>query len=111
VNEELVLLYFKVGNIVSTKVAAGAWGENTVGELADYIMQKLPGLSGFNRRGIYRMMQFFEAYSPCSECYSLWLNIKNQNVSPAATQIENTENQHHKFVLEVLTQISWTNHL
>lgn len=129
VNEELVLLYFKVGNIVSTKVAAGAWGENTVGELAEYRMQKLPGLSGFNRRGIYRMMQFFEAYSPGSECYLLWLNIKNQNVSPLAThlvntekivteevsplatQIENTENQHRKFVSAVLTQISWTNHL
>ena len=30
VNAELVLLYFNVGNIVSDKVAAGVWGENTV---------------------------------------------------------------------------------
>lgn len=129
VNEELVLLYFKVGNIVSTKLAAGAWGENTVGELADYITQKFPELSGFNRRGIYRMVQFYESYSPDSECFLLWFNIKKQNVSPAAThldsteniaiekvsplatQLEDTENQHYKFVSAVLTQISWTNHL
>ena len=32
VNEELVLLYFKVGNIVSAKVAEGIWGDNTVDE-------------------------------------------------------------------------------
>ena len=50
VNEELVLLYFKVGEIVSAKVAAGAWGDNTVVELAKYIALKLPELSGFNRR-------------------------------------------------------------
>ncbi|MDP1764804.1 MAG: DUF1016 N-terminal domain-containing protein [Sediminibacterium sp.] len=51
VNEELVLLYFKVGNIVSAKVAEGAWGDNTVDELASYIESKYPGLKGFNRRG------------------------------------------------------------
>ena len=55
VNEELVLLYFKVGNIVSAKVAEGIWGDNTVDELASYIKSKYPGLKGFNRRGLYRM--------------------------------------------------------
>ena len=54
-NAELVLLYFNVGNIVSHKVAAGNWGENTVQELADFIASKQPQLSGFNRRGLYRM--------------------------------------------------------
>jgi predicted nuclease of restriction endonuclease-like (RecB) superfamily len=32
-------------------------------------------------------------------------------VSPLATQLQNTENQHEKFVSEMLTQIAWTNHL
>ena len=129
VNAELVLLYFNVGNIVSDKVAVGVWGENTVGELAKYIALKLPELSGFNRRGIYRMMQFFEAYSATSECFLLWATIQNQKVSPAATlnsisgnteeaivspmatQLQNIDNQPKKFVSAVLTQISWTNHL
>lgn len=129
VNEELVLLYFEVGNIVSVKVATGVWGDSTVNELAKYIALKLPELSGFNSRGIYRMKQFFESYSATSECFSLWLIVQNQKLSPAATQIISTakieeekvpplatqieapENQHHKFVSAVLTQISWTNHL
>jgi predicted nuclease of restriction endonuclease-like (RecB) superfamily len=129
VNEELVLLYFKVGNIVSAKVSVGAWGDSTVNELAKYIALKLPELSGFNRRGIYRMMQFFESYSASSDCYLLWQNLQTQKVSPSATQnifTGNTEeaivsplatqlpiieNQHQKFVSAVLTQISWTNHL
>jgi len=50
VNEELVLLYFKVGSIVSEKVAEGIWGENTVGELSTFVQSKFPGFSGFTRR-------------------------------------------------------------
>ena len=30
VNEELVLLYFQVGHLVSAKVKEGSWGDNTV---------------------------------------------------------------------------------
>ncbi len=50
-------------------------------DLADYIAEKQPVLKGFNRRGLYRMKQFYEVYSDPTI------------VSP------------------LLTQISWTNHL
>jgi DUF1016 N-terminal domain len=129
VNEELVLLYFKVGGIVSAKVAEGAWGDNTVEELASYIAVKYAGLKGFNRRGLYRMKQFFESYAVSSECYLLLLNLQNQKVSPVATQtniianseeaivsalptqLQATDNQYYKFVSAGLTQIGWMNHL
>ncbi|HLK28342.1 MAG TPA: PDDEXK nuclease domain-containing protein [Puia sp.] len=129
VNEELVLLYFKVGEIVSVKVAAGAWGDNTVDELAEYIALKYTGLKGFNRRGLYRMKQFFETYAVSSECFLLWLTIQNKNVSPVAaqtnlaennkepivsalpTQLQGNDSQYDKFVSAVLTQIGWMNHL
>ncbi|MEI6594599.1 MAG: PDDEXK nuclease domain-containing protein [Bacteroidota bacterium] len=133
VNAELVMLYFNVGNIVSEKVANGIWGEGTVDELAKYIAVKMPVMSGFNRRGLYRMKQFYETYSPNSDCYKLWKdaylvnkilnvsptvthlenskNIDTVFVSPLATQIQTTENEHLKFVSTVLTQTTWTNHL
>ena len=57
VNEELVRLYYHVGSIVSAKVAAGVWGEGTVNELANYIDLTIPGIGGFNRRGIYRISE------------------------------------------------------
>lgn len=129
VNQELVLLYFKVGSIVSEKVAAGTWGNNTVDELAAYIATKYTGLKGFNRRGLYRMKQFFETYSASSECFLLWLSLQKQNVPPTATQthlaqitddsivsalptqLQSTDNQHNKFVSSLMTQITWTHHL
>jgi len=133
VNAELVMLYFNVGNIVSEKVANGIWGEGTVDELANYIAVKMPVMSGFNRRGLYRMKQFYETYSPNSDCYKFWKdaylgkkilnvsptvtllenskNIDTVFVSPLATHIQTTENEHLKFVSTVLTQSTWTNHL
>ena len=62
-NNELVLLYFNVGKVVSDRVNTGKWGENIVQKLSEFILSKVPNLSGFNRRGLYRMKQFFEVYS------------------------------------------------
>ncbi|MFO7722728.1 MAG: PDDEXK nuclease domain-containing protein [Bacteroidales bacterium] len=129
VNEELILLYFKVGKLVSEKVSTGTWGEKTVDELADFLQENLHGLKGFNRRGLYRMKQFFELYEPGGPIFTLWCSSKNMNVSPTSTQMANIEKEHdtlivstvrtqlqindiqyNKFVSTVLTQISWSNH-
>lgn len=109
-NSELVLLYFNVGKVVSEKVNTGKWGENTVQELANFIQSKVPHLSGFNRRGLYRMKQFFELYTPESEIFNLWASAQNTKVSTAGTQLQIANNQYNEFVSTVLTQISWSNH-
>jgi len=98
-NAELVMLYFNVGKIVSEKVSVGNWGDGTVNDLADYITEKQPLLRGFNRRGLYRMKQFYEVYS------------NEEIVSSLMTQFQDVDNEKSTFVSAVLTQISWTNHL
>ncbi len=131
-NTELVLLYFNVGKIVYDKVSADNWGDNTVQELADFIKIKMPALTGFNRRGLYRMKQFFELYRPESEVFKLWVKMMHQKmsskiiqdkapeidkhdlhspiVSTVRTHLQEPDNQYNKFVSTVLTQISWSNH-
>jgi predicted nuclease of restriction endonuclease-like (RecB) superfamily len=116
------------------RVAEGTWGDKTVEELSVYIMNRFPGLSGFTRRGLYRMKQFYETYSVDSDCYRLWLKIQDEKessqfVSPVATQIndrkitgnpivstpltqiQTTDNKHDIFVTTLLTQIQWSSHL
>lgn len=111
VNAELVMLNYQIGQIVSQKVANGIWGEKTVDELAKFINAKMPELKGFTRRGLYRMKQFYETYSPDSECFQVWSKTQPKKqaeiVSPMATQFEMPNN----FLSEVLIKISWTNHL
>ena len=62
VNKELINLYWNVGYYIALKVSAAQWGDKTVDELANFIQNQHPELKGFNRRGLYRMRQFFETY-------------------------------------------------
>lgn len=129
VNTELIMLYFSVGKIVSEKISKGLWGDNTVEELAAFINNKIHGLRGFSRRGLYRMMQFHETYNEESECFKAWVNSKPIIVSAVPTQIQNIDlldntivptmptqiqNQdaiYSQFITMVLTQIPWSSHL
>lgn len=52
-----------------------------IDSIVNFIQQKFPGIKGFNRRGLYRMKQFYATYKD------------------------------DEFVSALLTQISWTNHL
>jgi predicted nuclease of restriction endonuclease-like (RecB) superfamily len=133
VNEELVLLYFNVGKILAEKVSQGNWGDKTVDELAKYIETKLPEMRGFNRRGLFRMKQFYETYSNPELVSTLLTLIENPNqnkivspvvtllqqsnnkdniiVSPLVTLLQTEEQLLNKFVSGLLAQVSWTNHL
>lgn len=116
-NSELVLLYFNVGKVVSDRVSPGKWGENIVQQLSDFILSKAPNLSGFNRRGLYRMKQFFEVYSDnqfLSSLSTLLKNYENQQdtkVSTVLTQLQSADDLPSKFVSTVLSQIQWSSHL
>ena len=81
VNEELILLYWNVGKYISEQMQIQKWGSSYIDEMAAFINENSNGIKGFNRRGLYRMKQFYETYKD------------------------------NKFVSPVVTQISWTNHL
>jgi predicted nuclease of restriction endonuclease-like (RecB) superfamily len=80
VNQELVGLYWQVGEYISRKLESAAWGEGVVQELADYIAQKHPELRGFTRRNLFRMRQFHETY------------VGDEKVSALLTQLPWTHN-------------------
>lgn len=81
VNKELVQMYFEVGKNVARLCAESSFGDKIIDEIARYIVSVAPNIKGFNRRGLYRMKQFYETY------------------------------RDDEFVSAMLTQISWTNHL
>ena len=81
VNEELILMYQRVGKFLSEKSKESNYGDGYIDSLSDYIQRQFPGIMGFNRRGLYRMKKFYETYA------------ENEKVSA------------------LLTQLSWTNHL
>ena len=81
VNEELILMYQEVGKYISEKTKEASYGSGFVDNIAEFFSTNYPELKGFNRRGLYRMKQFYELYKD------------DEKVSP------------------LVTQLSWTNHL
>lgn len=81
VNEELITMYYEIGKYLSKKVKEEKWGSKVIENISKEIKNKYPTLKGFEKRGLYRMIQFYETY------------IGNEIVST------------------LLTQISWSNNL
>ena len=81
VNEELISLYWDFGKYISEKVEDSNWGEKIVDKLEEFMKREYPTMKGFNKRGIYRMKQFYETY------------------------------KNYPIVSPLVTQISWTNNL
>ena len=81
VNEELIRMYWNVGKYLSKESEKAEFGDAYIDSVAKEIQDAFPGIKGFNRRGLYRMKQFYEIYAE------------------------------DEFVSTLLTQISWSNHL
>jgi len=75
------MLYWNVGKYISEQMQNQNWGSAYIDQMAEFISKNSPGIKGFNRRGLYRMKQFYETYKD------------------------------NEFVSTLLTQISWSNHL
>jgi hypothetical protein len=60
INSELIRLYWSVGEYLSYESARSSWGDSFIDTLADQIQENYPEIKGFNRRGLYRMKQFFK---------------------------------------------------
>ena len=81
VNAELITMYFEVGKYLSDLCSKTKFGDKVINDVEKYIKEINPNIKGFNRRGLYRMKQFYDLYKD------------------------------DEFVSPLVTQISWTNHL
>ncbi len=69
VNKALVQLYWNIG------AYSANWGKRTVEQLASFIQQKEPNVSGFTASNIWRMKQFYETYADNSKLATLWREL------------------------------------
>lgn len=112
VNTELINLYWNIGQYISKQLASATWGDKTVDDLATFIQKEYPEIKGFNRRGLYRMKQFYETYVQMPFVLSTMIpkyNIDNEDnkiVSSTMTQFTSEDIRG-----SILSKVSWTHHL
>lgn len=111
VNTEIILTNWEVGKYVSQKLKNAEWGQGIVDKLVDYLKKEQTELKGFDRRAIYRMVQFYDTYST------------SEFVGIASPQIKHIAKQDNiivgiqlpqcgdSIVLPLLTLINWSSHI
>lgn len=112
VNTELINLYWKTGAFISIQVEQAHWGDKTINELATFIKSNHPEIKGFDRRGLYRMKQFYEIYAKSQIVSSLMTQLQildNHNNISITALIPKLDLSNQKNCL--LTKISWTHQL
>ena len=63
VNNELITLYWDIGKRIVDKQNKMGWGKAIVETLAKDLQKEFPGMQGFSAQNLWRMKQFFQAYS------------------------------------------------
>ena len=62
VNTELITMYYEVGKYLSELCSKVKFGDKVINDVEVYISKINPTIKGFNRRGLYRMKQFYDLY-------------------------------------------------
>ncbi len=100
-NRELLLLYYKVGNIISEKVASEKWGSKTIQKLSVDLQNELNGLRGFSYPNLKRMRQFHEEWQP-------YFNVDFTSTEIGSTLSSQSENDKNAISQSVSDQLQNT---
>lgn len=107
VNAELINLYWNIGKYISGRLSSAKWGEKKIDDLSLYIRKNYPELKSFDRRGFYRMKQFYDTYASANLDFrktpQLTVNEKPIIVSTMWTQFEDISDS-------LLAKLSWSHH-
>lgn len=138
-NREMLLLYWKLGQLILMHQANKGWGAKVIDLLCDDIKKEFPTQKGFSVRNLKYMRKFASEYSLSTieklnelsiflkQHEPTQLSVQNalaEFVQQPVAQIQTTENQHKivvqqvvaqtnepTFLESVLSKISWSHHI
>jgi predicted nuclease of restriction endonuclease-like (RecB) superfamily len=106
VNNELIDLYWRIGEHIGRKIAAEGWGEGTVEALAEHIRRRQPNTRGFSARNLWRMMQFYQTYRDQPKLATLLRELSwSHNL---AIMSRSKRDEEREFYLHVATRERWS---
>ena len=106
VNKELVTLYWDIGRLITSRQADAAHGAAIAEQLAADLRREYPGESGYSRRNVFYMREFYLAYRD------------SPKVQPLVAQIGWTQNLiilqrckdqlEREFYIRMTRKLGWT---
>ena len=94
INEELVMMYYEIGEYLSKKLESGEYGDSVIGKISKRITEEYPTLKGFSKRNLYLMIQFYRLYVNYEKVQALSAQLSWSNnvlIMTSTTTIEQKE--------------------
>jgi len=89
-NEEMLHMYWDIGEMLEKSQMADGWGKKTLERLSVDLKNEYPQVKGFSVRNMQYMMQFYEEYN---RELTLPKTLQNPIMQPPVAQLnKNTEN-------------------
>jgi len=115
VNASLILANWELGRLITLKQKEFGWGNKVIEQLAKDLKTELPDVSGFSRRNLYSIRQFYLFYSSekVRQLVRFSPELKSQDliVQQDIAQIYDTENDAIIKVQQAVAQIPWGHHI
>lgn len=88
VNQEMILLYFRIGKSINQKQKELGWGAKVIDNLSHDIKSAFPELGGFSVRNIKRMLRFYKEYAqPFEKVPQAVAQMDDEIMPPIVAQI------------------------
>lgn len=96
VNQELLTLYWELGEQIIEKQSEAKWGDGFLEQMSRDLLDEFPDLKGLSKRNLELMRQWV----------SFWNPIGQQAVAPIAKQVA-SQLDSNEFVRQLVAQIPW----
>jgi predicted nuclease of restriction endonuclease-like (RecB) superfamily len=63
VNQQLIALYWDIGELIVARQQGATWGKSVVEQLAKDLQTEFPGIIGFSAANLWRMRLFYDSYA------------------------------------------------
>ena len=109
VNEEMLALYWKIGNDILEKQRTLGWGAQVIHQLSTDLTRRFPDDRGYSERNLRNMKRFADAYPQ----FPIWqvplAKLKELPISQSA--IEQLKSSDGDFLQVPLARLSWYHHI
>ena len=106
VNTELINLYWEIGKYISKKINTTEWGNSIVENLAEYLKKTEPDMNGFSSQNLWRMRQFYDAYSKNKKLSSMVREISWTNNLMILSKSKNDQEKEFYLQLNIKERLS-----
>jgi glutamate formiminotransferase len=63
INSQILELYWEIGREIAEKQQNSQWGSSFIEQIAQELKQEFPDITGFSRRNVYAILQWYKFYS------------------------------------------------